>query len=274
MALKGRRLAVAFPDTVLEEKASLREKSWKLGLIARACAIYGVDEVEVFRDGRGRGESDLIEIVLRFLETPQYLRRRLFPLSADLQFAGLLPPLRIPSHKPRVPLDRLRAGDVREGVVDEDGSVDVGLDARVSVGGRLPPGSRATVRISGKDPLAGVVVNREETGEYWGYVVRRRSAEEVFKDPKYDVKVATSRKGEPLHSRIVKFRESVAASRGVKLVFGSPARGLFEIVGGEVLEQADFVLNLFVEQEVETVRTEEAIFAGLNLVNVVLAEKA
>ena len=79
MALLGRRLSVAIPDTVLEEKASRREKTAKLGVIARACAIYGVDVIEIFRDSKGRGEGEWIKKILEYVETPQYLRKRLYP---------------------------------------------------------------------------------------------------------------------------------------------------------------------------------------------------
>ncbi len=131
MTLAGKRLAVAFPDTVLEEHDSLREKTVKLGQIARTCSVFGVDTVQVFRDPRGRGESSLIRRVLEYLETPQYLRRRLFPLDESLKFAGLLPPLRIPSHKPKVASTSLRPGEFREGASSTDGvTVDVGLDCR------------------------------------------------------------------------------------------------------------------------------------------------
>ena len=101
--LAGKRICVAIPDTVLEEQDSVREKTAKLGQIARYCALFGVDSIRVFHDPRGRGESSFIKKVLEYLETPQYLRRRLFPLSEELRYAGLLPPLRIPSHKAEGP---------------------------------------------------------------------------------------------------------------------------------------------------------------------------
>ena len=85
MTLLGRRLAVSLPDTVLEEKDSPRDKTAKLGLVARACAMYGVDVIEVFRDPGGKGEGPAIIKVLQYLETPQYLRRRLYPLDDVLK---------------------------------------------------------------------------------------------------------------------------------------------------------------------------------------------
>ena len=98
MSLRRQKLAVSIPDPDLEEKESPREKAAKLGLIARACSIYGVELVEVFRDPGGRGDGALIRKVLEYLDTPQYLRRRIYPLEESLKFAGALPPHRIPSH--------------------------------------------------------------------------------------------------------------------------------------------------------------------------------
>jgi len=272
--LLGKKLAVAFPDSVLEEKDFLRDKTTKLGLVARACAIYGVDVIEVFRDEKGRGELALIKRILEFLETPQYLRRRLYPMDEALRFAGVLPPLRIPSHRTKVPVENLRIGEIREGVTNGDGSVDVGLDHPAQLAAREQADRRVTVRIKSKNPLAAEVISREEVAEYWGYRVEAKSANDVFSDQRFRLKIATSRLGGPLVSLLPGLRTSVLSARGVKLIFGSPSMGLFDIMGPTLAVKSDFVVNLFAEQRVETVRTEEAIMAGLNLVNVLAAEKA
>src|ERR1700688_3808374 len=148
MTLAGKRICVPVPDPVLEEQDSVREKTAKLGQIARYCSIFGVDAIRVFHDPRGRGESAFIKRVLEYLETPQYLRRRLFPLSEELKFAGLLPPLRIPSHKAKVPISKLQAGEYREGVVLADGfSVDAGLDIPVTLRKKEPPQKRISLKL-------------------------------------------------------------------------------------------------------------------------------
>ncbi len=272
MVTTGRRLAVSIPDTVLEEKESPRDKTAKLGLIARACAIYGVDVIDVFRDPAGRGEAGAIAKVLEYLETPQYLRRRLFPLDETLRFAGMLPPLRIPSHKPWIPADRIPIGEIREGVANADGTVDVGLDVSPRVGG-VAKGRRVTVRISSLKPPVAEVVPREEVSEYWGYRVETRRLSEVFADSRFELKIATSRLGTPVAEALGALRTRVRGGN-VMLIFGSPSRGLFDMAGGELSRRVDFVLNLFPRQHVETVRTEEAIFAGLGLVSLLSAEKA
>lgn len=268
MALLGRKLSVAFPDTVLEEKDSPRDKTLKLGLIARACAIYGVDVIEVFRDPGGRGEGAEIHRVLEYLETPQYLRRRLYPLDEGLKYAGVLPPLRIPSHKAKVPIDRLPPGEIREGVANADGTVDIGLDRAPKLRDKAAAGKRVTVRVTSLNPFVAELYSRERINEYWGYRVEEKAIAEVFSDPRFKVKIATSRLGRPLSDLLAPLQVSIAQADGVKLIFGSPSKGLFDIVGRELTRRADFVVNLFPEQKVETVRTEEAVFAGLNLVTV------
>ena len=268
MTFLGKRLAVAIPDTVLEERDSLREKTVKLGAIARACSIYGVDVVQVFRDEkRGRGEGALIRKVLEYLETPQYLRRRLYSLDESLKYAGLLPPLRIPSHKPKVPLERVGPGEVREGVTGSDGTVDIGLDRAPRLGTRVPAGRRVTVRVTSMSPFSAEIADRSQAHEYWGYTVELASVEDVLADKGYALRVATSRYGNTLQSQVFRLRESLLKAGSVKLIFGSPSRGLFDIVGQQLTQRVDYVVNLFAEQHVETVRTEEALFAGLNLVN-------
>jgi len=162
---------------------------------------------------------------------------------------------------------------VREGVANPDGTVDVGLPQNAKLRGKAASNSRVTVRIASRDPLTAVPVSREEVREFWGYVVESRSLGDVFGDTRFGVKIATSRLGRRLDSELPRLRSSVTEARGVKLVFGSPSRGLFDMVGPELGKKADFVVNLFTQQHTETVRTEEAISAGLSLVNVLLAEK-
>ena len=55
------------------------------------------------------------------------------------------------------------------------------------------------------------------------------------------------------------------------ILFGSPSAGLYEILELEGLnldEIADFVVNTIPLQGVETVRTEEAIFVTLGILNI------
>src|ERR1035438_8032994 len=243
MTLNGKKLSIAFPDTVLEEHDSLREKTVKLGQIARACSVFGVDDILVFRDPRGRGESGLIRWVLEYLETPQYLRKRLFPLDESLRYAGLLPPLRIPSHKPKVAVSSLHPGEFREGAVLDDGvTVDVGLEMPLALSQRVAAGKRLTVKITSTTPLQGTPANRSHTGEYWGYYVEERGLEELLSDPRFGLKIATSRLGDPLGARLNELGGRVSASANTMLLFGSPSRGLLDM-SRDLRKRVGFVVN-------------------------------
>lgn len=274
MALLGKKIAVSLPDTVLEDKESPREKTAKLGIIARACAIYGVDVIELFRDPNAQGEEKRVRKILEYLETPQYLRRRLFPLDEELKYAGMLPPLRIPSHKARIPSDRLTIGEIREGVVNADGTVDIGLDVAPKLRQKSLPGKRVTVKVVSLRPLMADTMSRERAGLYWGYTVETKTVGEVLADRRFGLRIATSRLGTPVVDVLGRLRSSVEGADSVKLIFGSPTRGLFEIVGPTLPRQVDYVINLFPEQNVETVRTEEAVLVGLAVVSLISSEKA
>ena len=85
----GRKLSVAVPASVISDIPHLREKTGRLGAIARACSIFGVNEIILYPDDAGRDQKADLELcgeILNFLETPQYLRKRLFRLSPNLRF--------------------------------------------------------------------------------------------------------------------------------------------------------------------------------------------
>jgi len=273
MTLSGKELCIAFPDTVLEEHDSLREKTAKLGQIARICSIFGVDCIQVFADPRGGGESALIKRVLEYLETPQYLRKRLFPLDESLKYAGVLPPLRIPSHKPKVRPENLREGEFREGALLEGGRmVDIGLDVPLDLGSAAKELGRVTVRITSTSPLQGLAVSRTQPTEYWGYTVEEKNVEQVLSDSHFDLRVATSRLGEPLVSCIRRLEGMTSKSKSTMLLFGSPSRGLPEMIP-DLRRRVDLIMNLYTEQHVATVRTEEAIGSALYLLEVLSVSK-
>ncbi len=274
LTISGRQISVAFPDTILEEHSdSLRDKTAKLGQIARTCSVFGVDTIQVFRDPRGRGESALIKRILEYLETPQYLRRRLFALDESLKFAGLLPPLRIPSHKAKIRIEKLRVGEFREGVVLTDGlTVDIGFEKPLTLRYKIAVNKRVTTRVTSVAPLEGVLSDREHTGEYWGYTVEVKGVDEVLSDSRYSPKIATSRYGTPLSASLGQLREAIHTSRGVMVIFGSPSRGLLDMIKN-LRQRVPFVVNLYPEQHTVTVRTEEAMSSGLYLLEVVDAMK-
>ena len=130
-----KKLAIAIPASIISDTPHLREKTSKIGLIGRAAAIFRVDEIIVYPDNPKANQVrdlDFISLLLSYLETPQYLRKRLFKLEPSLQFAGILPPLRTPHHPVSGKTRDLKVGEYREGVVlskaKEGLLVDIGVD--------------------------------------------------------------------------------------------------------------------------------------------------
>lgn len=271
MAFYGRKLCVSLPDTLLEETDSLLMKTVKLGYIARSCAIFGVDQIEIYKEKSGKGESKFIAKLLSYLETPQYLRKRLFKLDKDLKYAGILHPLRIPSHKRKVSFGDIMINEVREGITKKENFAYIGLDRDIKLKGSFPAGKRVTVRIVSKEPFVGEIIQKEQVPEYWGYDIKVCSQEDVFKDEKYKLKLSTSRYGNSIKSIGDKLKEGIFSSDSIKIVFGSPSKGLFDIFGPELTKFSSFVVNLYLEQNVETVRTEEALMTALSMINNMLA---
>jgi hypothetical protein len=59
-------------------------------------------------------------------------------------------------------------------------------------------------------------------------------------------------------------------SNRILMAFGAPSQGLHEIVAREhrkLEDVADFVVNMIPNQATETVRTEEAVYASLSILN-------
>ncbi|CBQ69820.1 conserved hypothetical protein [Sporisorium reilianum SRZ2] len=251
-------LSVAIPGSIVLNAQSPELQSRLAAHIARACAIFNVDEIVVFDEGEVRtGEGDLYQHrhnqqnrgtkrrfladgeqeqqqegegegkgfdphtylarVLQYLETPQYLRKALFPMHRDLRLAGLMPPLDCPHH--------LRFEDhsaYREGVtVDaphwatrarDSVYVNVGLrdpiEASLPAGAHVDAGTRVTVKMPLNSYDRGQVVSPREPvehrGWYWGYSVRLAPSlssvltTNPFASEPYDLVIGTSERGVPL----------------------------------------------------------------------------
>jgi len=299
-------ISVAIPETSLSDESQKSAKTRKASVIARACAIFGVETIYVYGEGGGKGargartgggggksDADLLITSLRYLETPQFLRRHLFARTDDLKFAGVMLPLRIPSHATS---RRLEAGQVREGVIVPSGGrkgrreggghgggkfIDVGASRPLRYTGRAPPGRRVTVRIKNAGPDASYAeIGREQAGSYWGYSVRgRASLQSLLAEWKGQI-IITSRKGRPVRGAPAGGgRKGVGASAppssilrdrsDLLVVFGSPERGVHEILGGGAGAMSSArILDFFPGQQTATVRLEEAIVGALAIINV------
>lgn len=214
------------------------------------------------------------------METPQYLRKYLFKRRKELEFAGILPPLRTPNHPIENRASMLKIGDVRECIVlSKSGNefmVDVGVDRLLKAFGRAPSiGGRAIIRITEVTPeLKGVFIRDSEVEAYWGFhvhVSERRLGEIAF-DEKFDLTIATSRLGINIRKVEKELASKLNEARSVFIAFGSPKKGLKEFLSEEGLtldEVFHYTLNMVPEQGCESVRTEEAIYSTLAILNLI-----
>jgi len=272
------RFIIAIPSSLVEND-SLLEASIKLGFIARSAAIFRVEGIEIFRDQLDqnyRRNIMLINDVLSYIETPQYLRKRLFKIKKTLKYVGILPPLRTPHH----PLiNDMKKGEYsfREGVVvsttNHGSYIDIGLKRPVLVKEPLKKGSRYTllVRLRGKT-IEAKLWSKNRINIYWGYRVRTYgSLQELIENYGEDtLKIATSKYGNIIVDLFKRLYNEFKKKSNVLIIFGS-RRGLFEIAESEGMElgkAVDYVINTIPRQGVETVRSEEAILATLSLFNI------
>ncbi|HIP74875.1 MAG TPA: methylase [Thermococcus paralvinellae] len=251
-------LHIFIPDSLLEETTDPKIRTYKVGQIARAAAIFGVEHIWIYKAG-GR-DGKFIKLILEYAETPQYLRKTLFPIRRELKYAGVIPPLRTPHHKLK---GKPKLGEIREGVIIKKGRrlyADIGLDELALVEG--PGEGRMTFKIVSIKPLKVVPA---KPVEYWGYRVHltNKTLAKTLKKAGLDLAIATSRRGEDV--RKVKLPPLEGE---IGFVFGSPRKGVMEIMRDFNEDYPfDLVLNTIPNQKTKTVRTEEAVLATLAVFN-------
>ncbi|XRB09328.1 methyltransferase [Pycnococcus provasolii] len=109
----GVEFAIAVPSSYVSVVSTLVDRTRLVSSLARACGIFRVDEIVIIDDSLNDSElvkkenndvggasssstSELMHRLLTYLDTPQYLRRRLIPHHADLAYAGKMPTLDAP----------------------------------------------------------------------------------------------------------------------------------------------------------------------------------
>jgi predicted SPOUT superfamily RNA methylase MTH1 len=273
---RGKTLvSLLIPSSYTEESPDPRIKTYKVGQMARAAAIFRVDEIVIYRT-RGPDDTRFISTVLRYAETPQYLRKALFPVQDALRFAGVIPPLRIPSHTVS------HEAEYREGIVTSVGSdrsvrVDVGIDSPLPLetpARALKKGERISVRIcSRSNSIIAELVNKKDIPLYWGYEVKTAKSLHDALTEIDGLRIATSVTGQPMDVKLLSEIGDIAKQRDkVSVAFGSPSKGLDAILldeGHKLEDHSSYVVNAVPNQGAATVRTEEAVFITLGLLNLV-----
>lgn len=204
--MRERKVAIAVPASVVSDTPHLREKTSKVGLIGRAAAIFRIDQIIVYPDTPKTDQTrgmNLVVLLLSYMETPQYLRKRLFRLEPELRYAGILPPLRTLHHPLNRMMKRLEVDEYREGVTfsktREGTLVDIGVEQPAIVQNeQLPIGKRVTVKIRRiATQIEAQTVNRDEIPDFWGFSVTKedQSLSNILKNRDFELIIATSKYG-------------------------------------------------------------------------------
>ncbi|WP_435333486.1 putative RNA uridine N3 methyltransferase [Haloarchaeobius sp. TZWWS8] len=274
---------VLVPSSLVREAEDKREATRKVGYVARAATVFRADRLVVFpdEDGETRWGGEFVSTVLQYAATPPYLKKEAWGHRSELEYAGILPPLRATSQTGSGSDDSesLRQGIVTEVGPDRRVRVNCGLQHPISL---IVPstmdvpdeGERVTVRVSSRRPVRAKLVDEPISG----LVVERTDLTTALERDDAGLRIATSRHGEHLSVGRLAGLVSRIDDDGMTVVFGSPGRGLPEILGIDVADvQAtldedateptaggfDLWLNSIPHQGSEVVRTEEALFATL-----------
>ena len=269
-----RERAILIPSSLTMESRDSRVNTLKVGQIARAAAVFQYNHIVIYSDPE-HNDSRFISMVLRYMETPQYLRKMLISRREELRHVGTLPPLRTAHHPTNSKSESLKIGEFRVGAVVESVGSDGGVWVEIGINRPIPlrtgdsysVGQRLNVRIFSQQPLAAEPVDQKDIPHYWGFETEIVESLEGYLASKRDAQIVlTSRSGKAVTPEILQKLGQSGQKRGLAVVFGSPARGIDAFLSKESMERYEMI-NTILHQGTETVRVEEAVFATLALLN-------
>ena len=284
-------LSVLIPSSIVDNAQSKELRTYLIGEIARTLGIFKISEVIIFHDKLKDNSKDYINYFiknLQYLETPQYLRKTLFPMSEDLKLSGLMNPLESQHHLRKDEWSPYREGCVLDRPVSGDYSwVNIGLNKDCKINQKLPPKTRVTVKLneSNFNPklkyYTGSLVSMSEpfikNGTYWGYVVRVcETYNDIFNNSiykeGYDFIIGTSDKGENYRnadfSKKKDFKHCLIIFGGISGIEGMMIDDEHNKLNSSenIAKNFDLYLNTCMNQGLRTIRTEEAILISLAVI--------
>jgi methyltransferase len=277
------RFDVSIPDSFLYDVSTEIDKTVEIFQLARALSIFRVNSVYVYHDkllNPNKKDLEFIITILKYLDTPQYLRRKLYPKLDILKNVGKLHPLRSHHHKDRIEIKDVKNGEIRVGVVEKRRDayfVDVGLSIPIKYNGKYKhDGRKVNVELlKHKNYINAIDIEKNEIKElYWGYDVYQmddlKNIMERF--PKSNI-ILTSKHSKYFNPSDNEFckRSSSIGKNTILVVFGSPKFGLNSILSKEKMNISNYYsYNFFPDQGTQTVRLEESIYGVLSILNICL----
>ncbi|EPY49263.1 DUF171 family protein [Schizosaccharomyces cryophilus OY26] len=246
-------VSIAIPVSCLNEAHNLQLKSALVYQIARLAIVYEIDEIILVADPANvkqtqnasassdcyiRDPLKFFSDILRYMETPAFMRKVLFPLLPHLKYMGLFPLIPLRNDSSQVPDKNF---PYKEGYVlnqlprsKNKYLVHVGIEHPIQVTSpqSLSAKDRVTVRMKPQAPnaeghLQGDIVSytapREKGGRYWGFQIRPSSSlSDLIKGPYkggYDLKIQINNSA---HASPLELSNKLQSSfRHVLLLFGN-----------------------------------------------------
>ncbi|KAK4156756.1 putative RNA methyltransferase [Chaetomidium leptoderma] len=291
-------ISIAVPTSLITDCVTREQRTTNVGRIARAMAIFSVDEVVIFDDtpaDKRMNNADLdaytgdvdpahfMEHILTYLETPPFMRKVLFPLHPNLRSQGLLPSLDMPHHPHKDEWLPYREGMTLD-VPPKGGKgtvVDIGMPNTVTITESIPPKTRVTLRMpddpNGTPEPVHPSAPRTGSGYFWGFSVRKASSlssvltESPYEDG-YDLSIGTSERGVLLAKAFPDYEPAnfnhllvlFGGPRGLEYAaMNDPQLGEMGIAGARTKELFDHWVNVLPNQGTRGIRTDEAMLIAL-----------
>lgn len=266
-------LSIFIPNSFLSESKDQKVRTYKVGILGRALAVFQIDNVIIYNDDHvknedGENDGKFIAEILNFMNTPQYLRKQVFPIKTGLKHVGILPPLRTPNHPVN---NQPEVGDYRQGFTvkrNKKGTfVDIGMDKLAFCKEQLSVKKIFDFKITKIAKKEVIVTPDKPDGIYWGYNVisSNMSLKNSLKLIKPDFVIETTKYGDYIDSIFDELKNKVDECKSIAILFGGPYSSILEDVSNG---NWDFIkLNTVPNQGTETIRTEEAVVATLSLFN-------
>jgi methyltransferase len=281
--LTSLRFDLSIPDSFLYDVSTEIDKTLKIFQLSRALSIFRVNNVFIYHDkllNASKNDLQLMVTILEYLDTPQYLRRKLYPKLEILKNVGKLHPIRSHHHKDRLEIREIKSGEIRVGVVEkrrEAYFVDVGLSIPIQYDGKFKQnGRKVNVKLlRHKNYINAVDIEKNEITElYWGYNLHQiRDLKKIMDRFPLSNIILTSRHSKyfnPFENEFSKLN-SLLGNNSILVVFGSPKFGLNSILSKEQMNISKYYsYNFFPNQGTQTVRLEESIYGVLSILNICL----
>lgn len=274
------QVSIFIPDSFLSETKDLKLKTSKIGLIGRAAAVFNIDKVVIYKDNKddnrlesSKKETEFISTILRYMDTPQYLRKKAFPIQKELMHVGIVPPLRTPHH----PTEHAGLGDYRKGFTvkrNKKGTyVDIGIDKLALCKEQLSVNKIFSFKVT-KIAKEIIVEPDSPIGVYWGYetVATNKNLKKSLNSINPDLLISTSKNGSDITDMLDTIEDAIHSiksdSKQLAILFGGPYSGISDDI--ESPNWDIISVNTIPNQGTQTVRTEEAVFATLSIFNMIL----